>query len=85
MDSPGNQQCAIVSAHFRSLQTADSAPVLPTDGRYCKRTSFSCRTHDVMNIQHAHFGLVGPGSRARKVGLWVWVHWPATGIPTRRL
>jgi len=43
---------------------------------YFKRTSVSCRyirrdimcKHDVMNIQHAHCGLVGPDRGARKVG-----------------
>jgi len=58
-----------------------------------KRTSFSCRyilrdimcIRDVMNIQHSHCGLVGPDRGVRKIGPWVWVHWPATGIPTRRL
>jgi len=58
---------------------------------YFKHTSFSCRyirrdikcKHDVMNIQHAHCGLVGSDRGTRKVGPWV--HWPATGIHTRRL
>jgi len=43
---------------------------------YSKRTPFSCRyirtdimcNNDVMNIQHAHCGLVGPDRGARKVG-----------------
>ena len=56
-------------------ETADSAPSAATCG-YFKRTSFSCRyirrdimcKHDVMNIQHTHFGLVDPDRGARKVG-----------------
>jgi len=55
-------------------------PPLPTGG-YFKHTSFSCRyicraimcKHDVIHIQHAHCGLIGPDRGARKVGPWVWV------------
>jgi len=57
-------------------ETADSAPQCCHLWSYFKRTSYSCRyirrdimcKHDVMNIQHTHFGLVDPDRGARKVG-----------------
>ena len=35
--------------------------------------------------EYSTHGLVGQDHGVRKVGPWVWVHWPATGIPTLRL
>jgi len=50
-------------------------------GHYMHR-DIICK-HDVMNIQYAHCGLVGPDRGVGKVSFRV--NWPATGIPTRRL